>query len=217
MSTTYRDRIATSRSKLRSTAEPIAAALALAALAGRAQAVTVYTVADPAFGDPSFAFGGRSINPLTGTYGLIGTWADANNPITVGYCGGGFYIHNSQSDLAFAGSGYELTLEAAGTVLDDSISFGATNGYGWEGSTLTDAAPNYYAFRYINQGVNHDETYYGWVEFNSDSSGLQTVTELTRFALGSNGESVTVGAIPEPTSFVFSIVASGLLLTRRKR
>jgi hypothetical protein len=208
MSTTYRDRIAASKSKLRSTAEPVAAALALAALAGSAQAVTIYTVADPAFN-----YMGLSINPFTGTYATLGTFPDATNPIMVGFCGGGTYSPN-QSNLAWNGSGSDVTMVSAGSLLDNTSTFGMTNTYGWGYSnSYSTVAPNYLTFKYSNQGTNSDETYYGWVEFNYSSYQ----TQVTRFALGSNDESVTVGAVPEPSSFVFSIVAGGLLLTRRKR
>jgi hypothetical protein len=208
MSTTYRDRIAASKSKLRSTAEPVAAALALAALAGSAQAVTIYTVADPAFN-----YMGLSINPFTGTYATLGTFPDATNPIMVGFCGGGTYSPN-QSNLAWNGSGSNVTMVTAGTLLDNTSTFGMTNTYGWGfGNSYSTVAPNYLTFKYSKQGTNSDETYYGWVEFNYSSYQ----TQVTRFALGSNDESVTVGAVPEPSSFVFSIVAGGLLLTRRKR
>ncbi len=207
MNTTYRDRIAASKSKLRSTAEPIAAALALATLAGTAQAVTVYTIDNPAFD-----YHGQSINPLTGTYAAVGTFPDATNPIMVGNCGGGIYV-DGQSNIAWSGSDYIVTMVAAGTVLDSTSTFGMINtmGMGYSNVFSTDD-PNYYAFKYSNQGPSSDQTYYGWVEFDFSDY----YTKVTRFALGTNNESVTVG-VPEPTSFVFSILAGGLMFTRRKR
>ena len=205
MSTTYRDRIASSKSALRSTAEPIVAALALAALAGSAQAVTIYTVANP-----TFNYDGLAINPLTGSYT---DYIDAANPIQVGFCGGGIY-NADQSNLALSGTGSYVAMVTAGTVLDSTSTFGMTSSMGWGwNNVFSTVEPNYYTFKYSNQGTNSDETYYGWVEFNYSSYQ----TQVTRFALGSNEESVTVGAVPEPSSFVFSIVAGGLLLTRRKR
>ena len=226
MSTTYRDRIAASKSKLRTTAEPIATALALAALAGSAQAATIYTIENP---QPYVINGGGlAFNPFDGSY-LEDTYQIGAFPILATHCGGSSVEHTSnvsfyQGDPSSFPSwvtGGDITsytsLAPAGTVLDGSTSFGQTATYGYTdyGAPST-SQPNYFAYK-IDQGGG---THYGWVEFSmvpvTGEFGTFNYQMATRFALGDEGESMIVG-VPEPTSFALSIVAGGLLLIRRKR
>ena len=227
MSTTYRDRIAASKSKLRSTAEPIAAALALAALAGSAQAATVYTIDNP---QPYTNYGGLAFDPFTGDYEQD-VWNIGAYPILAAMCGGTEVNHTGnvffyQGDpsswpswVTESNNQDYTSLAPAGTVLDGSTSFGQTATYSsTDYDALSSSQPNYFAYK-IDQGGG---THYGWVEFSmvpyASPYGTYNVSMATRFALGDNGESVIVGAaVPEPTSFALSIVAGGLLLTRRKR
>jgi hypothetical protein len=225
MSTTYRDRIAASKSKLRSTAEPVAAALALAALAGSAQAATIYTMENP---QPYVTnYGGLAFNPFTGSY-LEDTRTLGAFPILAANCGGSsvehtgnvsFYQGDPSSFPSWVTGGeipFYTSLAPAGTVLDGSTSFGQTEPFGYTNGAPSTSQPNYFAYK-IEQG---GDTYYGWVEFSmvpvTDEYGTNNYAMATRFALSDKGESMIVG-VPEPTSFMFSIVAGGLLLTRRKR
>lgn len=225
MSTTYRDRIAASKSKLRSTAEPIAAALALAALAGSAQAATIYTIENPQL---YVNDGGLAFNPFDGSY-LEDTYDIGAFPILAAFCSGtevnhtlnvSFYQGDPSSFPSWAtgpDSVFYTSLAPAGTVLDGSTSFGATSlNNTADSGALSSSQPNYFAYK-IDQGGG---THYGWVEFSmvpvTDEFGTFNYQMATRFALGDEGESMIVG-VPEPTSFALSIVAGGLLLTRRKR
>jgi hypothetical protein len=226
MSTTYRDRIAASKSKLRTTAEPIATALALAALAGSAQAATIYTIENP---QPYVINGGGlAFNPFDGSY-LEDTYQIGAFPILAANSGGSnvehasnvsFYQGDPSSFPTWAtgpDSVFYTSLAPAGTVLDGSTSFGQTATIGnTDYDAPSTSQPNYFAYK-IEQGGG---THYGWVEFSvvpvTGEFGTFNYAMATRFALGDEGESMIVG-VPEPTSFVFSIVAGGLLLIRRKR
>jgi hypothetical protein len=217
MSTNYRDRIAASKSKLRSTAEPIAAALALAALAGSAQAVTIYTVANPL---PHGYNGGFAFDPFTGAYSQDAQ-NQGSNPIWVAFCGGfvnyqtgnvSFYKGDLASFPERASSGTGVTyLAPAGTLLNDSTSFGATNAYTSNETFGSDLS--YLAYK-IDQG---GATHYGWVELSKEGP----LVTAFRFALGEDGEEVTVGSatspVPEASTSLglLALCAGGLTMRLR--
>lgn len=229
LSTNYRDRIAASKSKLRSTAEPIAAALALAALAGSAQAVTVYSIANP---QPYVNGGGLAFDPFTGSYEQD-TFDQGDNPILAFMSGGVDFLHDNNVSFyqgnpaswplwvsQYNLSGSYLDLVPAGMSLNGSTSFTQTATYGTTDSTaFSSSQPNYFAYK-IDQGGG---TYYGWVEFSMVSNGFGFDTVVTRFALGANGEEVTVGSatspVPEASTSLglLALCAGGLTMRRRLR
>jgi hypothetical protein len=227
LSANYRDRIAASKSKLRSTAEPIAAALALAALAGSAQAVTVYSIANP---QPYVNGGGLAFNPFAGSY-EHDIYDIGANPILAFTCGGLDFEHASnvsfyQGDLSawpswviqYNNQASYSDLVPAGTLLNGSTSFGQTATFGYtDSATSSSSQPNYFAYK-IDQGGG---TYYGWVEFSMVPNGVGFDAVATRFALGANGEEVTVPGATSPvpeasTSLGLLALGAGGLLTRRR-
>jgi hypothetical protein len=211
----YKQRIANHKSKLLGAVEPVAAAAALFALAAQAEAVTVYTTEGL-----TFSYDGTAINPFNGDYQNSDQANWFNYPMIVGTCGGSVYQPGTSFTVAnFYGISEtsELLTVPTGTILDGTTPFENGDSFSWTSDTTSET--RFYAFKYSNQGINSDETYFGWVEMQFNPTSYQAY--VTRFALGDNNEAVTVGAaaVPEPTTFaclggIALMFGSGLIRRR---
>ena len=108
-----------------------------------------------------------------------------------------------------------MTIDASSNFYDPGTFEYSTSPLFYDGSTL-----HYIGFRYTNQGVGLDETYFGWVEFTMPTDDQLVVT---RFAIGGDGQAIVTGsdvsAIPEPGSAALLVGALALGTTgvRRRR
>lgn len=215
----FRDRIAASKNRI---AQPLAAALALGAIAPAADAA-VYTVASPSASN-------LNIDPLDGSSAVGAYSPSAANPIFLGACMGAQVmldasLHGS-SNFNFVTPPTDIfqniQLLDAGVTIDASSNFYDPSAFEYSTSPLSydESTLHYIGFRYTNQGVGLDETYFGWVEFTMPADDQLVVT---RFAIGGDGQAIVTGsdvsAIPEPGSAALLVGALALGTTgvRRRR
>jgi hypothetical protein len=217
-SSSFRARIAACKNRV---ATPVAAALALGALTPTTAEAVIYTVAAPAADNLRF-------DPLDGSTAL-GSSVSAENPLFFSACVGAFLatesaLHSSGNFFyvaAPAGWAKVATLEA-GTTIDASSAFYDPGQFEYSTAPISydGTTPRYVGFRYTNQGVGNNETYFGWVEFIMPNDSSATVT---RFAIGGNGQAIVTGldagAVPEPAtaSLLFGALALGAAAARRRR
>ena len=215
----FRDRIAASKNRV---AKPLAAALALGAAAPVAEAA-IYTIASPSVSN-------RNIDPLDGSSALGSFSPNADNPIFLGACIGAQVmldasLHGSSNfnfvtpptdifqniQLLDAGA----TIDASSNFYDPGMFEYSTAPVTYDGSTL-----RYIGFRYTNQGVGLNETYFGWIEFTMPANDQLIVN---RFAIGGNGQAIITGSdvsvVPEPGSaaLLAGALALGAAGARRRR
>ena len=217
-SSSFRARIAACKNRV---AAPVAAALALGALTPTTAEAVIYTVAAPAPNNLQF-------DPLDGST-FFGSSVSVENPLYLSACGGAFLatesaLHGSGNFFyvaAPAGWAKVATLDA-GTIISASSLFYDPSQYEYSTPPISydGTTPRYVGFRYTNQGVGNNETYFGWIEFVIPNSGSATVT---RFAIGGNGQAIVTGldagAVPEPAtaSLLFGALALGAAAARRRR
>lgn len=215
----YRERIAAAKTRV---AQPLAAALALSAIAPVAEAA-VYTVAEPAANNLQF-------DPLDGSTSPGNFVVSPENPLFFGACGGAFIV--TESALHSGGNFFYVapstpewakvaTLDAGVTIDGSSIYYDPGQfEYSQTPAAYDESTPRYVGFRYTNQGVGGNETYFGWIEFFMPDENTAVVT---RFAIGGDGQAIVTGsdvsAIPEPGSAALLVgaLALGAVGTRRRR
>ena len=215
----FRDRIAASKNRV---AKPLAAALALGAVAPVAEAA-VYTIASPSASN-------LNIDPLDGSTSLGAYSPTADNPIFLGACLGAQIMLDASlhggSNFNFVTPPTDIfqnvQLLAAGVTIDSLSNFhdSAAFEYSTWPASYDESSLRYIGFRYTNQGVGSHETYFGWIEFT-----MPTVEQLfvTRFAIGGDGQAIVTGSdvsvVPEPGSaaLLAGALALGVTGVRRRR
>lgn len=115
----------------------------------------------------------------------------------------------------FVGTGtttiYNLT---SGTTISSGSSFINSASSGGFDLVIPADESGYLGYSVPNQGASNDQTWYGWVQFTSNSS--TEVLSITRYAFNNAGGSINAGqtsAVPEPgiTAFLFGAFALGLI------
>jgi uncharacterized protein (TIGR03382 family) len=126
---------------------------------------------------------------------------------------------NPGVNFALAGASTDtFTIFPQGTTIDASTAFSAGTGdsYLSESTLSFDGSTVYYlGFRYTNQGLGTNETYYGWANFTAHpGSFFGDELNLLAFGVGDNGQGVVTG-IPEPSAALLG--GLGLLALFRRR
>lgn len=128
-------------------------------------------------------------DPLTGNYSTSG----GSFPLALEACG---------SDAVGLVGEFAQGKLNAGDIIDSNLNFGSFQSY----SSISATVPTIVGYRMTGQGVGNNETYYGWLEFQSPgTSGSFT---FTRFAIEDSGQPI-VAAVPEPaaTATLFGVIA----------
>ncbi len=183
------------------------AAVAIGAIASTAQAAITYHETPGV--SSSDAVG---VNPLTGQAAVL----PFNPPFVSSTYPIAFWSSGGFSDSGFSNGDDSSSIHASalpvGSMVDGNLSY-VTGNYLSLGS-----APSqfYVAFRYQNQGVGNDETYYGYVEL--EKSGA-TYTMIGYAISDTDGESLTTqSVVPEPSTYALgfgALVLAGFVCYKR--
>ncbi len=88
-------------------------------------------------------------------------------------------------------------------------------GSGTIGPQIALNSPNYFGFRFVNESAANAINF-GWMEITF--GGTTGERAITAYAYENSGGSITIGAVPEPTSLsILALGALGLVARRRRR
>ncbi|MEM9081929.1 MAG: hypothetical protein AAGC74_14690 [Verrucomicrobiota bacterium] len=196
----FKQRIAAKKSALTPAASTLAAA-ALTSISQQAESALVCFDVNVTFGPIEY----MNFDPLTGVAsdGLFG-----DTVLQLENCGDSFSGYGATS--AF----WTDSFIPAGSLLGSSSNF-STYYADFANNSLPVDTSFYAGFKIDGQGVSGTDTYYGWVEFtfNPDQS-----TNIIKIAYEDQAfQTVSVGAVPEPSVPLFGAAAFILTVSFRKR
>jgi hypothetical protein len=167
---------------------------------------------------------GWSFDPLSGA--VTPGFDTTNYPLAFSANTQGVFVGLKSSlnpgvNFALAGASTNtFAIFPQGTTIDASTAFSAGTGdsYLSESTLSFDGSTVYYlGFRYTNQGLGTNETYYGWANFTAHPGGFfGEELNLLAFGVGDNGQGVVTG-IPEPSTSLLSVLGATMLLRRRRK
>lgn len=152
-------------------------------------------------------FGGLNFDPSDGTTGgNLGP-----NDLTLFACGFDSFFVSSSLRPSNAQAA-ETDFLADGSILGSSATY---TSFASSFLSYVQGTPLFFGFRLDNQGSGFDETHYGWAEVVIVSNDEAT---LLRSAINTvDSESITIGAVPEPSVSLFGAAALLMTISIRKR